>query len=187
MAAYVVIFLFAFAEATAVIGLVVPGTTVVAAAGSAAELGKLSYWAVVWAAALGAFSGDALSYGMGAWMQRLPRIERWSWKHRAKAARAEAALKKWGMLAVIAGRFFAPTRAFIPLLAGAARMPLWKFTLANAVGAVAWAWVTVEIGEKGLEWYEHLPRRWGLAAIAAALTAWLLWRLYRRATSPAHE
>ncbi len=178
--AYGLVFLFAFAEATAVIGLVVPGTTAVAAAGSAAELGKLSYWGVVWAAALGAFAGDTVSYAMGVWMQHFKWVERWSWRHREKAARAEAALRRWGILAVILGRFFAPTRAFIPLLAGGARMPLPRFFLANALGAVAWAFVTVEIGEQGLYWYEHLPRRWGLAAIGVAAAAWLTFSLVRR-------
>jgi membrane protein DedA with SNARE-associated domain len=40
---YLVVLLFAFAEATAIIGLVVPGTSAVAAAGSAARLGKMDY------------------------------------------------------------------------------------------------------------------------------------------------
>ena len=76
--AYLVVFLFAFAEATAVIGLVVPGTTAVAAAGSAARLGKMNYRGVAIAAALGVGSrhvvhAASLSLSVG---EIIPR-ERW--------------------------------------------------------------------------------------------------------------
>jgi membrane-associated protein len=117
---------------------------------------------------------------MGVWLHRWRPLERWLKKHREKVERAEQVVRRWGMFGVIFGRFFAPTRSFVPLIAGSMRMSPVQFTVANAIGAVAWAFVTVEVGEEGIEFYERLPRKWSIGLLAAAAIAWTGWMLFRR-------
>jgi membrane protein DedA with SNARE-associated domain len=51
-------------------------------------------------------------------------------------ARGVVFFKRWGMLAVIVGRFFRPLRAAVPIPAGLCGMPWLKFQIANVVSAV---------------------------------------------------
>ncbi len=44
----------------------------------------------------------------------------------------------WGYLAVFVGRFFAPLRATVALVAGMARMNFWMFQLMNVVSGGLW-------------------------------------------------
>jgi membrane protein DedA with SNARE-associated domain len=54
-------------------------------------------------------------------------------------ATAERSFHRWGMWAVFVGRFIALLRIFAGPLAGALRMPYWKFLIANVLGGVVWA------------------------------------------------
>ncbi len=175
--AYVSVFLLAHFEAVAVVGVVVPGTTGVAAAGGAAEAGHLSYWGVLSAAVVGAFFGDAVSYAAGLWLHRWERVQPWLARHQESVDRAEHFVRRWGVLAVIIGRFLAPTRAFVPLIAGTTRMPIGRFMVANVAGAFAWAFVAVTLGEEALKVYERVPRRWSVVVLGVAVALVLLWIL----------
>lgn len=178
---YLGVFAVSFLEAVAIIGLLVPGTTAVAAAGAAAQTGKLSYWGVLVAAAVGAFVGDGLSYLGGNRLHRVRFLQPWFARHATAMARAENFVQRWGAFAVILGRLLAPTRAFVPLIAGTGGMPALKFWVANLVGACVWAFLAVTIGEGAMNAYERVPSRWTLVAFAVLVAVWLLW-LWRRRT-----
>ena len=181
--AYVSVFLLALFEAVAVVGLVVPGTTGVAAAGGAAQTGQLSYWGVLGAAVAGAFLGDAASYALGRWLHRWKRIRPWIVRHQVRVDQAERFVRRWGVLGVILGRFLAPTRAFVPLIAGTTEMPLGRFMVANAAGALAWSFVAVTLGEEAVRTYEHVPKQWSVGALGVLAALGLAWLFVKRAVA----
>lgn len=184
---YFGVFAVSFLEAVAIIGLLVPGTTAVAAAGAAAQTGKLSYWGVLVAAAAGAFVGDGLSYLLGGRLHRVSFLQPWFARHASAMASAERFVQRWGAFAVILGRFLAPTRAFVPLIAGTGGMPALKFWLANVVGASAWAFFAIAIGEGAMNAYERVPSQWTLVAVAVLVVAWLLWVWKRRVNAKKNQ
>ena len=60
--------------------------------------------------------------------------------------------KRWGVLAVIVGRFFGPLRAAVPITAGLCGMPWLKFQIANVVSAIIWATGILAPGAVGMRW-----------------------------------
>lgn len=87
---------------------------------------------------LAAFIGDQFGYVIGRKFGR-PYLERSSSPRIARmVTRSEAFYEKNGWWAVSAARFFPWFRTFIPPVAGASKMPYYKFLSANAVGALAW-------------------------------------------------
>jgi membrane protein DedA with SNARE-associated domain len=178
--AYAAVFLLALLEALAVIGLVIPGTTGVAAIGAAAEARHLSPVGLMAAATVGAVLGDGLSYFAGcnlhAWKRLRPFFER----HALALQRTHRFIERWGVAAIIFARFFGPARAFAPLVAGTAGMPVARYAIANVAGAIAWSFVFVTIGEQAVAAWDRLPHTWLAVGAAAVAAAWLGWKLLAR-------
>lgn len=127
-------------EASALVGLVVPGETAVFVAGLTAHAGHLPLWAVVAAAGTGAVVGDQVGFRVGRrlgarLLARLPRRLRQD----GRVDRAVDLVGRRGGLAVLAGRWTAVLRALMPGLAGAGGMSVRTFTLFNVLGGLTWA------------------------------------------------
>ena len=54
--------------------------------------------------------------------------------------------KKYGGGSIIAGRFLPIVRTFVPIVAGAIKMDVGKFTIYNIIGAFLWVWSFISIG-----------------------------------------
>ncbi len=125
------IFLVAFVEAFAVVGMVVPGIVILFGLSLAIGLDPgLFVWA--WAAAsLGAFLGDASSFALG---------RRWQpARHGDLVARAQALFQRHGGKSIFIGRFIGPLRPVIPLVGGMLGVR-WSTFLSFAIPAcVLWA------------------------------------------------
>jgi len=187
--AYAVIFLAATLEASAFLGLLVPGETLTVAAGFLASAGVLDLAPTIVAAALGATAGDSIGYEMG---RRLGRP--WLVHHGERLgfsghrlAQLEALFARHGGRAIVIARFIGFLRALAPFVAGAARMPYRRFLFFNVVGAWAWALCFVLLGYfLGESWW--VAERWigrvGAIAAGVVLAGVLLWiRQARRAPS----
>ena len=133
------LFLGALTESIAVIGTIIPGSTIVFAAGVLAGLHALNPWHVAVIAIAGALLGDWTSHLLGRRYRRaIPLI--WPLRtHPALLARAKAYFAKSSGKAVFLGRFLGPIRAFVPLIAGMSRMPAPRFFPINALAVVGWA------------------------------------------------
>jgi membrane protein DedA with SNARE-associated domain len=149
----------AFGESLAFVGVLIPATTVMIAAGALVGAGVLPFWDLWLGGALGASAGDAISYWIGRKLG--PRAATlWPFSRRPHWLKAgEAVFARWGWLAVLIGRFIGPLRATVPLVAGIVRMPQGLFQAMNVVSALIWipvlvtpgalvAWV-VELGQEG--------------------------------------
>ena len=169
-------------EASALVGVVVPGETAVVAGGVAAHAGIVPLWAVVVAAVGGAVIGDQVGYSIGrrygpGLVRRLPR--------RLGESRAlERALdlvNRRGVLAVALGRWVASLRALVPGAAGMSGVSRTRFTLANLAGGAVWASAVAVAADLAGASYPTLERRLGavgLALLVVVLVA-LAWYVVR--------
>ena len=188
---YLVIFVGAALECAALLGLFVPGESLVLASGFFAHQGILRLDAVMAAAALGAVVGDNIGYRLGSRFGR-----EWLLRHgrrlgvtEARLAGAEAFFARHGPKAVFLGRFVGFARALVPFVAGASRMPYRRFIVYNAFGAVLWTIGFVLLGYAlGASW--RLAEQWigratTLLTVAAALVAAAVWLRRRHARAGA--
>lgn len=142
-----IVFALAFGESLAFISLVIPAWAALVAIGALIQSGSLGFWPVLIAGALGAASGDWLSYWIG---MKLEHSVGKVWplsRHPDLIPRGEAFVKKWGVAAIFIGRFFGPLRASVPLVAGIFEMPFWRFQIANVTSAFVWAAVLLTLGD----------------------------------------
>ncbi|MEA3642153.1 MAG: VTT domain-containing protein [Lamprobacter sp.] len=136
--AYLAVFLVAFAESVAVIGMAVPGVMILFAAGALIATGELAFWPTATLAIAGAISGDSLSYWIGARYRNQIRAH-WPFNRHPKHLDLSIAFfEKYGAMSVAFGRFVGPGRAIIPMVAGMMRMPRTRFAAANISSAIAW-------------------------------------------------
>jgi len=129
----------ALLESLALAGAVVPGSTIVFAAGVLAGLRVVDPWLAGGLAVAGAMLGDTTSYVIG---RRYRRVIRDVWPMRrfpGILARAEAYFAANGRKSIFVGRFLGPIRALVPLVAGMSRMHAGHFIGIDALAAVAWA------------------------------------------------
>ncbi len=134
-----VVFAAALLEAVAVIGIVVPGSTVVFAAGMLIGLRVLDPWLAGLAAVSGAILGDGFSYWLG---RRYHAHLRTMWPLKAYPALYESGRAYFAQnngKSVFLARFLGPLRAMVPVIAGMSDMPLARFTIVNVLSAIAWA------------------------------------------------
>jgi undecaprenyl-diphosphatase len=126
-------------------GLPIPGETALVTAGLLAAAGHLSTPLVIAIAALAAMAGDNLGYWFGrrAGRRALQGGRGPLGRHRRRLLlKGEAFFARHGVKAVFLGRFVVGVRVVAALVAGATRMPVRQFMLANAAGAVVWSGAT---------------------------------------------
>jgi undecaprenyl-diphosphatase len=137
----VVVFLVAFSESLAVIGMIVPGVVMMFAAGALVGAGAVEFQGIYWWAVAGAVLGDGLSFCVGHhYKEHLCSMWPFS-KHPQMLDKGTRFFQRWGGKSVALGRFFGPVRAVIPLVAGMMEMPLQRFLVANILSALGWAFV----------------------------------------------
>ncbi|MBT3048762.1 MAG: VTT domain-containing protein [Candidatus Thiodiazotropha sp. (ex Clathrolucina costata)] len=133
------VFLVAFSESVAIVGLLIPGVVMMFGFGALIATGILEFWPVFWWAVAGAVVGDGLSFWLGRHFQeRLQGF--WPFnRHPATLERGIDFFQRFGGKSVALGRFFGPVRAIIPLVAGMLGMSPSRFVAANVLSALVWA------------------------------------------------
>ena len=142
---YAIMFLVSVFESLAVIGLLVPGTTLTVISGLVAADGDFNVATLIAVCALGAIIGDGLSYLLG----RTGKNFVWRGRELLSAANLESGKKffeRHGNKSVFFGRFIGPLRPLVPFVAGALRMKASTFYFWNILSAVAWSIVFVCVG-----------------------------------------
>lgn len=171
--AYVLVGLLAALEASAFIGLFLPGELALLAGGYIAYQGRAGLAPMMVVAALGAVVGDSIGYEIGRVFGTRLRESRLGSKIGASRwERAEAYLEDHGGRAVFLGRFIGVLRALVPALAGASRMPYRRFLGWNALGGAIWGPGLVLAGYLAGSSYrrvEHYAGRAGLVLAAVAV------------------
>jgi membrane-associated protein len=132
-------------ESGLLVGVFLPGDSLLFGAGLLVGTGRIAVPIAVLAASawLGAVLGDGLGYGIGRGLGRPWADTGWS---RRFVGAAERMYARHGWFAVVICRWFPGVRSVVPTLAGVGRMRPVAFALANATGALLWAGGTVLLG-----------------------------------------
>ncbi len=135
-----------FLESLVLIGAFVPATALMLLAGGLIATGALDPVTVVLWSVGGAALGDAVSYALGlrlgGGVLALPLLR----PHRRVIARTRLFSRRYGIASIFLGRFFGPLRAFVPVMAGMARMKAHSFQVANVASAFVWVAALVSPG-----------------------------------------
>jgi membrane-associated protein len=184
---YLVVFTVIFVESGILVGLVLPGDSVLFVSGLlAARNGTpVSLAILVITVFAAATLGDTVGYGLGrrlgrGYLDRPRRLRSRRW-----VERAERLYDRHGWFAVVIARWYPWIRTIMPVLAGIGRMPYGRFVAANALGAVLWGCGIVVLGYlshsiPGL--YQASLVAMGLAILATLGYLARQWRQRRRST-----
>lgn len=174
------LFLTTFLEAAALLGIFIPGESMVVLGGIAASKGVLDLKAVVLVSALGAVLGDAAGYLMGSLYgeRLLLKYGRFVLIKKNRLDDVKVFFRRHGGKTVFLGRFTALLRALAPYVAGASRMPYGRFAFYNVTGGIIWAATFALAGYfLGSNW--HIIEEWlSYATIACAAAAFASFALY---------
>lgn len=144
-----VAFALTFSESLAFVSLIVPAWAALVAIGALVGASGIEFWPVWVAASIGAALGDWVSYWVGRKLDRAS-YERWPLSRYPDLVRkGEAFVRKWGVLAIVIGRFFGPLRSIVPLVAGIFGMPRWRYQVANVLSAFAWTAMLLQLSNLG--------------------------------------
>ena len=160
---------------------VVPSETlVITLAVFAAANGEPNVVLIVVVAAIGAFTGDHISYYIGrkSGARIYARLKPGSRTRKAYDAVARMLEKRGGLVLVVA-RYIPGGRTAATLTTGATAYPLRSFTLYDTVAAVSWAIYSTAIGYIGGHAFEEQPLRGVMLGLGLALGITLLHEGFR--------
>ncbi|HEX2910632.1 MAG TPA: DedA family protein [Chloroflexia bacterium] len=136
---YLIVFLGAYLENTVLLGLILPGGSLVLLGAIYASQGTLSLPLVILLGWLGMFLGNSTDY----WLGRLgvyhavekTRLHRYLKSHMDKAA---AFLQKNGGISIFLSHFIGHLRSFVAITAGAVKFPYSQFARFELAAALVW-------------------------------------------------
>ena len=144
---YLILFLIVFCETGLVVTPILPGDSLLFAAGTFAALGSLNVLWVFVLLSIAAIAGDTINYWVGYWIG--PKIfhrENVRFLNKKHLERTHAFYEKYGGKTIVLARFVPIVRTFAPFVAGIGRMSYWQFITYNVVGGVAWVAICVFSG-----------------------------------------
>lgn len=143
---YLLLFAIVFCETGLVVTPILPGDSLLFAAGAFAANGSLSMTVLVLALIAAAILGDTANYWIGHFLgHRLINARRRIIKPEHLAYTHEF-FEKYGGKTVIIARFVPIVRTFAPFVAGLGSMSYGRFMAYNAVGGAAWVLICTLAG-----------------------------------------
>lgn len=133
--AVVALALIVFCETGLVVMPLLPGDSLLFAAGALAATGAMDVWVLGASLFAAAVAGDAVNYAVG---RRLGRPAALRLVRPERLAQAEAFYAKHGARAVVLARFAPILRTVAPFVAGMGAMDAQRFTRYNVLGAALW-------------------------------------------------
>ncbi len=141
-----IIGLMTFGESLAFISLILPMVTILVAVGFVVAATDIPFWQIWLGGAAGAFLSAWISFEIGHSVKKgAYRIWPLS-RNPDLILKGEQFFHRQGPWALFVGRFFGPTRAVLPLIAGIFMMPRVIFQAANMASASVWAFAILAPG-----------------------------------------
>jgi membrane protein DedA with SNARE-associated domain len=119
------------------IGTFLEGETILVLGGLAAHMGYMDLTGVILAAFTGSLCGDQLFFFLGRRHSAFLLNRRPSWKF--KLERANRLIDRFQTPLILGFRFLYGLRTVMPFAIGISSLPVLRFVLLNAIGAVVWA------------------------------------------------
>ncbi|WP_194817719.1 DedA family protein [Nocardia sp. XZ_19_385] len=173
---WTVVLTFVFLECALIVGLFLPGDSMLITAGivmSAHATGEPQVWALSVGAMIAAIAGNQVGYVIG---QRtghhLVARKNGRYINTRNLARVSDLLQRHGFLAVLVSRWIPWVRTLCPMVAGAAGMDHRKYTVASTIGAIIWAPVLLLIGYYAGGWLQRVP--WLMPVVIGTLVIGLI-------------
>jgi membrane-associated protein len=136
-----------FSETGLLIGVFLPGDSLLVTAGLLAARGYLNVYRLAPALTLAAICGNTLGYFIGrATGRRIFNRENGLFFNKKHAIRAHEFYEKYGRMTIVIAQFMPIIRTFSPVIAGVAGMRFREFITYNVLGAVFWVWSMLGIG-----------------------------------------
>ncbi|MEV6657153.1 DedA family protein [Nocardia fluminea] len=171
-----VVLVFVFLECAFIIGLFLPGDSMLITAGivlASHANGEAQVWALSVGTMLAAIAGNQVGYVVGARTgHRLVARKNGRYINTRNLAKVTDLLERHGFLAVLVARWIPWVRTLCPMVAGAAGMDHRRYTVASTLGAIIWAPVLLLIGYYAGEFLEQVP--WLMPAVIGTLIAGLI-------------
>lgn len=135
---YLILFFILFSETGLVVAAILPGDSLLFAAGALSSSGNLNLIVVMACCITGAILGNTVNFYIGRWLG--PRVfdEDSKYFKRDYLIRTQKFYDKHGGKALIIGRFLPLIRTFVPLVAGIGNMSGSRFSYYNIIGAFLW-------------------------------------------------
>ena len=144
---YLILFLIVFCETGFVVTPILPGDSLLFAAGAFAALGSLNVFWLFVLLSIAAIAGDTVNYWLGHWLgPKVFRRDNVRLLNKKHLDRTHAFYERYGGKTIIIARFIPIVRTFAPFVAGIGRMSYWRFIAYNVVGGVAWVAICVFAG-----------------------------------------
>jgi membrane-associated protein len=136
-----------FSETGLLIGVFLPGDSLLVTAGLLAARGYLNVYTLAPALTLAAICGNALGYFIGrASGPRIFNRENSLFFNKKHAIRAHEFYEKYGRMTIVLAQFMPIIRTFSPVIAGVGGMRFRDFLTFNILGAFVWIWSMLGIG-----------------------------------------
>lgn len=136
-----------FSESGMMVGVFLPGDTLLMSAGVLAAAGKLNIITVIAVICLAAIAGDNVGYEIGKRLgPRLFRKKDGVIFRKEYIDKAEAFYEKYGSKTMLLAHYVPVVRSFAPVTAGASKMNRKMFVIYDAIGDISWALIVTLFG-----------------------------------------
>jgi len=143
---YLILFLIIFAETGLVILPLLPGDSLLFAAGAFAGLGNLNLWLLYLILAAAAILGDTVNYWIGSYFgERIFKPDARILKTEY-LERTHQFYEKYGGKAVVFARYVPIIRTLVPFVAGVGSMQYSRFIIYNVFGGIVWVVLFTTLG-----------------------------------------
>ncbi|PYQ50234.1 MAG: DedA family protein [Acidobacteria bacterium] len=144
---YTLLFLIVFMETGLVVTPVLPGDSLLFAAGSFAALGALRFWPLFFLLGAAAIVGDTVNYAIGAYLgPRVFHYQRSRLFNPDHLRKTHEFYERYGGKTIIIARFVPIIRTFAPFVAGIGKMSYARFLAYNVTGGVLWVAICLGAG-----------------------------------------
>lgn len=140
------VFLCCTCESIVVLGVLIPTTLVLLAAGALVSHGALDFWPVVAAATAGAVFGDSINFWVGRRWGNRALESHYARRYAEAIARSRSLFERHGGKALVLARFIGLVRPFIAAIAGAYRMTALRFLAIEVFAGLFWAAPLIALG-----------------------------------------